>query len=63
MALVRQKIVPCLWFDTKAEDAAKFYVGIFKNSRIGRVSRFPDAGKEISTAGRSSPSTRRSLFR
>lgn len=47
MALVRQKIVPCLWFDTKAEDAAKFYVGIFKNSRIGRVSRFPDAGKEI----------------
>ena len=47
MAIARQTIVPCLWFDTRAEEAAKFYVGIFKNSRIGRVSRFPDAGKEI----------------
>ncbi len=47
MALAKQKITPCLWFDTQAEDAAKFYVGIFKNSRIGSVSRFPDAGKEI----------------
>jgi len=47
MALVRQKIVPCLWFDTQAEEAAKFYTGIFKNSRIRSVSRFPDAGKEV----------------
>lgn len=47
MALVRPKIVPCLWFDTRAEEAAKFYVDIFRNSCIGRVSRFPDAGKEI----------------
>ena len=47
MAVTKQKITPCLWFDTQAEDAAKFYVGIFKNSRIGNVSRFPDAGKEI----------------
>ena len=47
MAIAKQKIAPCLWFDTQAEDAAKFYVGIFKNSRINSVSRFPDAGKEI----------------
>ena len=47
MAIVRQKIVPCLWFDTRAEDAAKFYTGIFKNSRITSVSRFPNAGQEI----------------
>src|SRR6202162_4218569 len=47
MAIAKQKITPCLWFDTQAEAAAKFYVGVFKNSRIGSVSRFPDAGKEI----------------
>ena len=47
MAHVKQKISPCLWFDSKAEEAANFYVGIFKNSQIGHVSRFPDAGKEI----------------
>src|SRR6202171_5002486 len=47
MPIAKQKITPCLWFDTQAEDAATFYVGIFKNSRIVSVSRFPDAGKEI----------------
>ncbi len=47
MAIAKQKITPCLWFDTQAEDAATFYVGIFKNSRIGSVSHFPEAGKEI----------------
>jgi predicted 3-demethylubiquinone-9 3-methyltransferase (glyoxalase superfamily) len=39
-----QKITPCLWFDTEAEEAANFYVSIFKNSRIGKVSRYGDAG-------------------
>jgi predicted 3-demethylubiquinone-9 3-methyltransferase (glyoxalase superfamily) len=39
-------IAPCLWFDTQAEDAAKFYTSIFKNSRIGRVSRYTKAGVE-----------------
>lgn len=29
-----QKIGPCLWFDTQAEEAAKFYVSVFRNSRI-----------------------------
>lgn len=41
-----QRITPCLWFDNQAEDAAKFYVGIFKNSKIGAVSRYGEAGKE-----------------
>jgi predicted 3-demethylubiquinone-9 3-methyltransferase (glyoxalase superfamily) len=30
-----------LWFDSEAEQAAKFYVGIFKNSRIGKIARYP----------------------
>jgi len=47
MSIVRQKIVPCLWFDTQAEEAANFYVGIFQNACVGRVSRFPDAGQEV----------------
>lgn len=42
-----QKINPCLWFDNQAEDAAKFYTSIFKNSRIGNVSRFGKEGYEI----------------
>jgi predicted 3-demethylubiquinone-9 3-methyltransferase (glyoxalase superfamily) len=41
-----QKIAPCLWFDSEAEDAAKHYVGIFKNSRITRVTRYSKAGFE-----------------
>ena len=32
-----QPIVPCLWFDTQAEEAARFYTGIFKNSKIGKI--------------------------
>ena len=40
------KISPCLWFDHQAEDAAKFYTSIFKDSKITAISRYPDAGKE-----------------
>jgi predicted 3-demethylubiquinone-9 3-methyltransferase (glyoxalase superfamily) len=40
-------ITPCLWFDNQAEDAARFYTGIFKNSRIGKISRYSDAGREV----------------
>ena len=36
-----QKITPFLWFDHEAEDAAKFYTGIFKNAKIESVSRYP----------------------
>ncbi len=39
-----QKITPFLWFNGQAEEAAKFYVSIFKNSKVGRVSRYGDAG-------------------
>jgi predicted 3-demethylubiquinone-9 3-methyltransferase (glyoxalase superfamily) len=37
-----QKITPFLWFDDDAEKAMKFYTSIFKNSKIGNVSRFPE---------------------
>jgi predicted 3-demethylubiquinone-9 3-methyltransferase (glyoxalase superfamily) len=42
-----QRITPCLWFDEQAEDAARFYSGIFPNSRIVAVSRYGKAGHEI----------------
>jgi predicted 3-demethylubiquinone-9 3-methyltransferase (glyoxalase superfamily) len=42
-----QKISPCLWFDDQAEPAAKFYTGIFNNSRILNVARYGEAGREI----------------
>lgn len=35
--MARQKITPCLWFDGKAEEAARFYVSIFKDSAITKV--------------------------
>jgi predicted 3-demethylubiquinone-9 3-methyltransferase (glyoxalase superfamily) len=39
-----QKITPFLWFDNNAEEAMKFYTSIFKNSKIGKVARYGDAG-------------------
>jgi predicted 3-demethylubiquinone-9 3-methyltransferase (glyoxalase superfamily) len=52
-----QKITPCLWFDSNAEEAVNFYVSIFstrggsasggKNSKIGRIARYGEAGREI----------------
>ncbi len=42
-----QKITPCLWFDDKAEEAAKFYASIFKDSKIGGVTRYGKEGYEI----------------
>jgi predicted 3-demethylubiquinone-9 3-methyltransferase (glyoxalase superfamily) len=39
-----QKIAPFLWFDGKAEEAMNFYTSIFKNSKIGNVMRYGDAG-------------------
>src|SRR5216117_4226524 len=39
-----KKITPCLWFDSEAEQAVKFYVGIFKNSRIGKMTRYGEDG-------------------
>ena len=39
-----QKITPFLWFNGNAEDAMNFYTSIFKNSKIGRITRYGDAG-------------------
>jgi predicted 3-demethylubiquinone-9 3-methyltransferase (glyoxalase superfamily) len=39
-----QKITPFLWFDNQAEEAMNFYTSIFKNSKVGRISRYGDAG-------------------
>lgn len=39
-----QKITPFLWFDDNAEEAMNFYASIFKNSRIGRIARYGEAG-------------------
>ena len=41
---MQPKIVPNLWFDTEAEDAAGFYVSVFKNARILNVARYTEAG-------------------
>ena len=46
MPEIKQKIYPFLWFDTQAEEAAKFYTSIFDNSRIKRISRYGRAGRE-----------------
>ena len=38
---------PCLWFDHEGEDAARFYTSIFPSSRITKISRYGEAGKEV----------------
>ena len=42
MPKITQKITPFLWFDSQAEQAANFYVSIFKQSRIGGIARYDD---------------------
>src|SRR5262245_897441 len=44
---IKQRIAPCLWFDSQAEQAAAFYISVFKDSRIVSVSRYSDVGQEI----------------
>lgn len=39
-----QKITPFLWFDTQAEEAATFYISVFRNSKLGSIARYGDAG-------------------
>ena len=43
-----QRITPFLWFDDKAEEAANFYVSIFKNSRMGNISRYGEEAAKVS---------------
>lgn len=47
MPIAKQKITPCLWFDSEAEDAAKLYVSLFQNSKIGQIARYTEEGKEF----------------
>jgi predicted 3-demethylubiquinone-9 3-methyltransferase (glyoxalase superfamily) len=47
MASITQKITPCLWFDTQAEEAANFYTSVFDNGRIKQVSRYGKAGQDV----------------
>ena len=41
---MQQKITPNLWFDTEVEEAAEFYISVFKNSRVVNVARYTEAG-------------------
>ena len=43
-----QKITPFLWFDDKAEEAANFYVSLFKNSKVGDIAHYDEAGAKAS---------------
>jgi predicted 3-demethylubiquinone-9 3-methyltransferase (glyoxalase superfamily) len=45
--MTAQRITPCLWFDTQAEEAAKFYASVFKDSKVGKISRYGKEGFEI----------------
>ncbi|MFO0810256.1 MAG: VOC family protein [Gemmataceae bacterium] len=42
-----QRITPCLWFDDQAEAAARFYTGIFPNSKVVTTTRYGEAGREV----------------
>ena len=42
-----QKITPCLWFDSNAEEAVRFYTSIFKKTKIRKIARYTEAGYEI----------------
>ena len=43
-----KKITPCLWFDNQAEDAANFYISIFKKSKIMNIARYGEEGAKVS---------------
>lgn len=43
MSKIKQKVSPFLWFESQAEDAARFYTSLFEDSRIVQINRYPDA--------------------
>src|SRR4051812_50193806 len=51
---ISQKIVPCLWFASEAEEAARYYTGIFPDSKVGKIARY---GKEGFETHRQPPGT------
>jgi len=48
MKTIKQKITPNLWFDSQAGEAANFYIATFRNSKLGNITRYGDAGAKIS---------------
>jgi predicted 3-demethylubiquinone-9 3-methyltransferase (glyoxalase superfamily) len=57
MMAFSQKIIPNLWFGRRAEEAARFYTSIFKNSSLGNMSRFREDGAKIAVLSESSAMT------
>lgn len=47
MKLSVPSIVPCLWFDTEGEEAARFYVSVFPDSKLGRIGRYVQEGSDV----------------
>jgi predicted 3-demethylubiquinone-9 3-methyltransferase (glyoxalase superfamily) len=47
LRIMTNQITPCLWFDNQAEEAANFYISVFKNSKIESISRYGKEGFEI----------------
>jgi predicted 3-demethylubiquinone-9 3-methyltransferase (glyoxalase superfamily) len=47
-----QKITPFLWFDNQAEEAAKFYTSVFRNSKLGKILRYDEEAAKTSQSGR-----------
>ena len=43
----KHRIVPCLWFDNQAEEASRYYVSIFKNAKIGKITHYSAAGFDV----------------
>ena len=54
-----QRITPCLWLDRQAEEAAGFYTGIFRNSKILNVSYYGEAGQDVPRASAGNRDDRR----
>ncbi len=44
---LKHPLTPCLWFDTKAKEAAEFYCSVFPDSEITEVTHYPDAGQDV----------------
>lgn len=42
-----QRINPCLWFDNQGEEAARFYVSVFRDASLGAISHYSEEGQEI----------------
>ena len=47
MKMSAKMLMPCLWFDTEAEAAAKHYASIFENAKVGTITRYPNEGQDV----------------